>query len=376
MKVCNSGVFQRLRLGAGAVLAVAGLALAGLPSAAQAAEGDPLSYVAEDLYPMLPASGVYYEPGRGGTGLTIDFDKSGYAFAVFYSYNTDGSPAYYLMQGQYVPSTENELYATGVMGHFDAVPYISTNGECVGEGCTFKEPVRTETDIDVSVTWTTAHKATLTIGSQTWNLQTGGFLVPEDELLVGTWSMVVTSQADVWPNPIAASGVVKIAKASGITASMFESVHEARVPPAGSIIYELKCASGAPASDVSGNSTYQSCSNLFGRLYLRIDSYAWPIRVFLFYNPENGRAGLFSAEDVYGSLVVGNAAVSNGFGTAFSTGAWFFNLFIGSDVVRGRALLEYVGEPPELTGDIVMTRLVDGTLRFRRDSNDYVAPTQ
>lgn len=362
-------------------LAVVLTGLVGLTGLAHAhGTGDePLSYVATGLYPSLPSSGVYYEIGRGGTGLTIDFDKTGYAFAIFYSYTESGAPAYYLMQGTYVPSTESERYATGVIGRFSAEPYISINGECVGEGCTYKEPERVMTGLSASIVWTTAHRANMSIGEQTWNLQTGGFVIPDDDLLVGTWSMVVTGQFTIdVPHPLAASGVVQIEKTPDITADMFESKHGAKIPVPGSVIYELSCVSGSAADDVEGNSTYQTCDAVLGLLRAEFDTNrdgkpgpsVWPLRTFMFYEPESGRAGLITAQDVVGTMIVGNILPTNGYIGNYWTGSTYSDLSVDADVIRGRAYSEWQVGTPQLGGDIVLTRLVEGAQRLRRDSGD------
>lgn len=137
--------------------------------------------------PMLPYRGMYYEPGHGGTGLTLDIDKLGYIFAVFYTYTADGAPTYLLMEGRYQPKYEMERVTTGVLGTFEATPYISENGECVGEGCSYQSPQRTLTDLHASIVWTSPRVATLTIGTQTWHLQGGQYTITDADALKGQW---------------------------------------------------------------------------------------------------------------------------------------------------------------------------------------------
>lgn len=162
------------------VLAVASCALA------QSAAAQPPVYT-QTAQPILPYRGMYYEPGHGGTGLTLDIDKKGYIFAVFYTYTEDGNPTYYLMEGRYIANSDKDRIRTGVLGSFEATPYVSAGGECLGTGCTYKSPTRTATNYAAQIEWTAPRTATLTIGTQTWHIRGGQYTISDADLIEGQW---------------------------------------------------------------------------------------------------------------------------------------------------------------------------------------------
>ena len=137
--------------------------------------------------PLLPYRGMYYTPGHGGTGLTVDVDKNGYVFAVFYTYDSEGRPFYYLMEGQYHPTSEQERMDTGIIGTLDAPAYISENGECVGAGCTYQSPDRSDAHLPAHMEWTAPRMLHLTLGDQSWDIRGGQYTVDDGENLVGAW---------------------------------------------------------------------------------------------------------------------------------------------------------------------------------------------
>ena len=150
------------------------------------------------VLPIFPYRGMYYEPGHGGTGLTVDIDNKGYVFAVLYAYTPDGQPYFYLMEGQYRQRTDRERLQSGILGSFEATPYISEHGQCVGEGCDYKSPQRTATDLHAEIVWTTPRTATLTIGGQVWQLRAGEYTVSDADAMVGQWSMVAVVNASLF----------------------------------------------------------------------------------------------------------------------------------------------------------------------------------
>jgi hypothetical protein len=162
----------------------------------------------ERTLPIFPYRGMYYEAGRGGTGLTLDVDNNGVIFAVFYTYTPEGKPYYYLMQGNYQPRTDKDRLASGILGTFDATPYISEGGECVGEGCVYKSPTRTGTNLHARIVWISPRVATLTIGSQSWHLRAALYSISDADDIEGQWffSAVVHYTLDKnAPDPILAS---------------------------------------------------------------------------------------------------------------------------------------------------------------------------
>lgn len=174
------------RILAGLALAVAvilpGLAVAGAdPSGAEGS--------------TLPYRGMYYVHGQGGTGLTVDVDKNGFVFAVFYAYDKDGKSTYYLMQGTYEPNAPDDVIDTGVIGTMNADVYLTSDGQCVGADCPYKSPAPSATGLTATITWTSPRQAHLEIGTQSWDVLGGVYTVSDDDFLQGDWVDVVTVYA-------------------------------------------------------------------------------------------------------------------------------------------------------------------------------------
>lgn len=141
--------------------------------------------------PILPDSAMYYELGRGGTGLNVDVDPNGYIFATFYTYDQEGNPIFYAMQGYFQPS-DDVSYS---LGTFDAALYLSRDGECLGDGCDYQSPGRIPTDLEAHIEWESARQANLTIGTQSWDLQAAQYTVAEVDMVAGTWAATFTDRA-------------------------------------------------------------------------------------------------------------------------------------------------------------------------------------
>lgn len=150
------------------------------------------SDVKDHVTPILPYRGMYYSPGHGGTGMTVDVDANGYVFAVFYTYTKSGKPYYYLMEGLFKPSAPQVVVDTGVLGTMDAPAYISENGECVGKGCTYRSPDRSDAHLSAQLVWTAPRRLHLTLGDQSWDIQGGQYTISDADMLEGTWATVAT----------------------------------------------------------------------------------------------------------------------------------------------------------------------------------------
>lgn len=164
------------------------LAFASLPATAQS---EPEPFYTDLVLPLLPWRGVYYDAGQGGTGLTLEVDGNNFVFAVFYTYDPAGNQTYYMIQGEYVPTSEETRHDTGVIGRMDNPSmYTSANGECVGVGCTYHAPDNTVVNIHASFVWTTPQRVHITMDGQSWDMQGGQLTVTNTALIEGQWSWV------------------------------------------------------------------------------------------------------------------------------------------------------------------------------------------
>lgn len=176
------GCLERGLVLAAAVLIV-GCGLACRPAAAQYTGTWP-----PQVDPVLPYRGTYYEIGHGGTGMTVDVDRNGVVFAVFYTFDAEGQPFYYNILGQYEAETNGLALAHGaVIGTLEGDVYYGTGGECIGAGCTYQAPTAHPTDIHAQLTWLSPTQVEVTIGEQTWSMTGGRITVDFENFLEGQW---------------------------------------------------------------------------------------------------------------------------------------------------------------------------------------------
>jgi hypothetical protein len=235
------------------------------------------TYTTETLA-IFPYRGMYYEAGRGGTGLTLDVDNEGNIFAVFYTYTPDGQPYFYLMQGKYKFQSDPSRIATGILGTFEATPYISEGGECVGDGCVYKSPARTATDLHAKIVWTSPRVATLTIGSQTWHLRAALYSISDADDIEGQWffSAVVDYSPDAGDPILGAWGSLILSRTKkNVTAADFASIPF--LSP-NSVVYDLTWER-IPQTKLSHDGDF-----------------------YALYNPETGRLDIVQARMTSGSI--------------------------------------------------------------------------
>jgi hypothetical protein len=96
--------------------------------------------------PILPIEGMWWSPAESGTGYAIDV-KHGVLVMTVYSYNTDGSPQWYLLIGTIINNT-----TTGPLLKF-------RNGPCIA--CAYQNPVADGDDGSMTVTFNSPTLATL-----------------------------------------------------------------------------------------------------------------------------------------------------------------------------------------------------------------------
>lgn len=249
----------------------------------------------------LPYRGMYYTAGHGGTGLDLDMDASGYVFATFYTYDDTGAPTFYMLEGQYVQNSFADYTATGVMGHFEASPYVSSGGECVGDGCVYHAPTRTPTDLQASMVWSGARQATLTIGTQTWHIHAGQYTVKDEDALVGTWSAVKDRSADSKQFPsVSITSIVTITPTALTPDSFAISANKLpyvmyTLPSDGARIYALRCVPGQAPLPASAYAGIDAC--VLDENYITSGSAAGSYRplYYLSYNPATGVGLVFMA---------------------------------------------------------------------------------
>lgn len=305
-----------------------GLALLGGSATPASADTVPNNHIVK----LLPYRGMYYTAGHGGTGLTVDVDKNGYVFAVFYTYDKDGNPYYYLMEGMYKAKSEDDRQKSGLIGTLDATAYISENGECVGSGCTYKSPERSLTNIHAHLEWSSPRNLHLELGDQSWDIQGGQYTISDGDNLLGTWAVNSWGTDSANSKPYYRAIVCNISKASvRFQPSDFPTRYDDKgnlvagvVVPEDADLYRMKC--DAAALD---------------------DTFVW-------HQASTGRTGLFSANLGFGDAPPTSADDVFGYATLYAD---------GPNTIRAR--LDYGGDSAS-NGGMAFVRLPAGVSTWER----------
>lgn len=252
------------------LLVLASLMLVSVGAAADGADWPP------QVDPVYPHAGIYYDAQRSGTGLTLGVSPDQRIFAAFYTYDEAGNPFYYLIQGKYVAETDAlTLIDHGPIGQLtDAVVYYSTDGECVGAGCVYKTPERHKVPIDVSMVWLTPTQVELSLGDQSWSMQTLMLPLSLEDYLEREWTIGTAA----YPGPDGVAGTPDESPVFGFPAQAYE--------------FQLTQSSPADFNDCS----YPGLSS-----DVPMDSQLYVLRhganlygVYLYYSPGSQRTGIFN----------------------------------------------------------------------------------
>jgi len=349
-----------------AMLCTAALALSVL--AAPAGAQDFTHGISERLGDLMPYNGAYIDWNVGGVGMDWDSGPAGSGYGgifTFHAYDADGNQVNWTGQPAYVPATNADRIATGVIGRASADLYLATDGPCIG--CAPATPVITPVGIHAKLAWTTPRTVTLTLSGAhtgTYHLTAVNYASTDDRgLLEGTWAatyvadlnhgynarpVLVGSMAILEMRAIPAPTVVRDPNAPAGTP----------LPPEGAQFYAVGCM---PDDNHAGSSDRAPCRGFYNRAGYwadpRTGSYllAW-------YDPATGRAGLEAAMLEAGTYVVGAA-----YGTGNAT--MHYDLYVAQNLIHGRGIVYYDGNGYRgAPSSLVMARLPDDT---RRSSYDY-----
>lgn len=199
--------------------------------------------------------------------------------------------------------------------------------------------------------WVTPRHATLTIGSQTWDVLAGQYTQTDADALMGTWEVAAEGITDssAAAVPTSGSAIMKVS-ASPLTASSFSTIAGADPIPADAKIYEMTCVTGQ-----QGSGQVQDCTGLTPFIEYLSPFEVGDVRAFLWYDTATGKAQLFGAETQLGQLTVwkdryGDIPESS----LFATGNRIQEIYLGA----------------ALPGHfITFSRLPTGTMRYTGDTN-------
>lgn len=320
-------------------------------------------YVAPGLGSILPYRGVYYDRGRGGTGMFLDRSPRGDLFISFYASTEDGAPTYYLMQGMFEPSSDAVRIETGVIGTAHPSLYVSRGGECIeGANCTFQEPTRSAVDLPVEIVWMTPRHATVTIGSKAFDFEAAEFVSPDgadlaDSLWLINYGISSPGGPDVAGEPPvrSAMSLVRLHAVSfeEDAVSISPNAHDAfSPPPTGAQWYVLACPS--EVSTCAGLYMFAAIVSHFNGAPYPMVLEENPYRLLLWHERVTNRMGVQIVK-------LENGGVTIGVGGAFFSEVYFDgrNRIVG----RGQRLASPDWMGGAMLNSLLMRRMPEGHIR-------------
>lgn len=305
--------------------------------------------VAPGLMEIQPYRGVYYERGRGGTGMFLDISPRGDLFISFYASTEDGDPTYYLMQGMFHPSSEEVRSETGVIGLSEPALYQSSGGECIeGADCPYREPTRAAVNLPVRLVWTTPRHATLTIGSKTFDMRAAEFAFEDGgdlngSVWAGAWGMGHPAAGASMNDGLA---VIRLRRAPFEISDLIVADGASAgsvVPPSTAIPYLLEC---------TGPQGAEGCYAFFQRMYSLDAGFGFNWRdssrlAMLWYDPVSHTMGL----EITKGVLLG------------TIGIHFDLYFTGLDEIVGHGIEIGTDRHGAITQNLVLMRLAPNHYR-------------
>jgi len=301
-----------------------------------------------NLTPLYPQLGMYYDRTQSGSGLTLDRGLNGAMFVALYTYDTEHNPTFYTLQGNFIPTSESERFATGVLGKLQSPVIKTSGGQCIG--CPYVAPTVSVVDeLGVAeITWS-ARRAVVKIGSQTWTMDATDFDRHESDLMKGTWLMALSFDPGDSEYGIAVyTAVVRLSPAPPYTNLGFtHEVPGIHMPPEGSQFYEMYC-------EAAGTLGTAPCQDLLARLDFNDGISGFKNNKLFWYDPVTKRAGLDLYHFASGYRIIGTTNIH-------------FELFLSSDKITGHGVSQGARPPNasvwhdgEVAFTLTMVRLPDG----------------
>lgn len=214
--------------------------LAVLAIATSAAHAADSSFETRTGHP-LPQAGVYFDPQQPGTGLVMDVGLEGTVVAAFGTYDAQGEPVFYTLQG--VLRRDNlPAGQPGVVGRVRSPLYRSTGGQCLG--CPWQPAsIGPATDLpEAELLFTEARRVTLRIGDAQWRMDRFTLNVDPADFVRGRFMLLVDERGTQRHQVVADVELVN-ANASIDAAPTSPSACAAGPAPA-AVQRELRCIGG------------------------------------------------------------------------------------------------------------------------------------
>jgi hypothetical protein len=275
-------------------------------------------YVSTRLGTIEPYRGMYYDRNQSGSGLSVDIGPGGMLFLQFATYDSAGSQVNYITQPNFVPTSEAQRAATGVIGTATDQMYAVTNGQC--PGCPYTEPQIHLPNLTPTFTWTRPRHVDMTFQQNgqtyTYHFDAGNYEGKNDEeFLPGTFAISVVYDSSAYPNGGGTHGMlatgldlVKVVPASfsSVTAAPGADPSSVMLPPAGASLYVLQCGQvvGTPT-----NAATKPCQLLPNAFSSAANDATGTLtqETLLWFDPATGTAGM---ETVNTDGTVGLATVA------------------------------------------------------------------
>lgn len=279
------------------------------------------SAISAQLGVITPYTGAYIDWAVKGVSFEYDNGPSGNGFITFHTYDSSGRQINYEGQQVYMPTSEQERLATGIIGRAAGEFSIASGGPCLG--CTPSQQILTNVGIAYSLAWTTPRSVTLVISGAaagTYGLVAANFESQDDgEFVPGTWALSFVNDNSVYPGQGAEYqnhlptelAVVNIApapfNATQVTLDPASSA-DVRLPPATAHLYTMRCAGNQMgADDAACNSTELIWTNVVPGSQ-RGGIPRGTAKAMLWFDPPSATSGMdIYQQEADGNVVIGPA---------------------------------------------------------------------
>lgn len=328
------------------------------------------------LTPLLPTRGAYYDATKPGTGASVDVGQDGFVFLTYYSYDTLGVPTWYIIQGQWTPSSEAQRVETDTIGTLASPLLYATGGQCVSCDFTHGPSVIAE-QYSVSASWTTPRHLDLSIGNQTWHMDAVRYGATNQDVIAGTWQLSISwdASADADPTGLGIASHTQVVKIEpgrpfggpplAVTVELDPNADSSiALPPQGSQYYAIDSSNPCAPGPVRIGNFGVAFTDIFSAiqpsiLFANSSSAFQYLAPMLWYAPSKERGGLDVVTQTMGIDTVPLALGPNNI---------HFDLYfepdriIGHGVVQGKNLKNVPAgywQPDTVSLNLLMQRLPD-----------------
>jgi hypothetical protein len=218
---------------------------------------------AADRTAIYPNEGAWWNPAEPGTGWVLEVDEiTGFLFLTWYTYEADGDPIYYLLQGPLQMRPERDRVRGAPWATLSGPLSVVRGGQAPGQP--HRPPQVADAGLgNAEVRFFDARRGEFRLGGRVTPIRVFTTATPEVDLLAGTWGIRYRAVSTVGaPTVGVKQAVIRLERVQGAfpfhtqVASETLPVPAASAflwdpPPASAVFYRATCVRGCtPAGDL------------------------------------------------------------------------------------------------------------------------------